>query len=216
MFWGMGPSGFVNMACPWLPEVKDVLGPAVTRRHGARRDHVFYQDALSYAQSQWQSGKPAQALLQLDKAWMWVPGRHGENPMGDPGSDPGDGRKLVCELSGVADPYRALVWILRQAWRGDRGFLGNPVRHFQHLASRMSGPGAELRAWRAWACMHLAERALPGAGFPRDGGQICREGLWIPAWSATLAALARLGWPDESTWAQTAATLTKGNFLDSA
>ena len=34
---------------------------------GARH---FYQDALRYAQSQWISGKPAQAILQLDKAWM--------------------------------------------------------------------------------------------------------------------------------------------------
>jgi len=90
------------------------------------------------------------------------------------------------------------VWILRHAASGDCGYLGNPVRHFQHLASRMSGDRAELRSWRAWLCFHLSERVLPRAKFPRDGDQIGREGLWIPGLTRSLAAVAKLGWPGET------------------
>ena len=59
-----------NAACPWLPPVENPLGPEVTRRHGKDRGEAFYQDALRYSQSMWVQGKPAQALLQLNKAWM--------------------------------------------------------------------------------------------------------------------------------------------------
>lgn len=95
-------------------------------------------------------------------------------------------------------PYPALVWILKTATAGDRGYLGNPVRHFQHLASRMSGPRAEIRAWRAWLCFHLAEGVLDRAGFPRDGEQISREGLWIPGLQRTLAEVSKNGWSGEA------------------
>jgi hypothetical protein len=173
------PPLFHNPPCPWLPEVDVIHDFTVTRRHGKTRGAEFYQDALRYAQSQWLAGKPAQAILQLDKAWM-------------------------ADLTAAPDfpdtrssPYHALAWILRHSADGNRGFPGNPVRHFQHLASRMSGPRAELRAWRAWLCMHLAERVLPHAGFPRDGRQIAREGLWIPSLGRALEAVATLGWPGE-------------------
>ena len=181
---------FVNPACPWLPPVGQVLDHRVTRRHGSLRGQAFYQDALRYAQSLWMSGKPAQALLQLDKAWMWVP-QDDEIPFPTP--------------TPIHEPYHALVWIVAASHTGNRGYLGNPVRHFQHLASRMSGPGATLRSWRAWGCMHLAEQLLPAGDFPRDGRQICREGLWIPGWRCSLAALARLGWPNEAHLAESAA-----------
>lgn len=169
----------VNPSCPWLPEVDEVLDFTRTRRHGANKGVVFYQDALAYAQSQWRVGKPAQAVLQIDKA-------------------------LMADLSGDqwrqqagVDPYRALVWIMAQAEAGECGYLGNPVRHFQHLASRMSGPRSELRSWRAWACFHLAERVLCRAAHPRDGHQIVREGLWIPGVTRAWAALEAIGWADE-------------------
>jgi hypothetical protein len=153
---------FVNLPCPLLPEVGGVLDFSVTRRHGCERGAEFYLDALRFAQSQWCAGKPAQAILQLNKAWM------AELPAHHP----------VFET--YPSPYRALVWILQTASCRDCGYLGNPVRHFQHLASRMVGPRAELRAWRAWLCFHLAERVLHPAEYPRDGEQIAREGLWIP------------------------------------
>lgn len=151
----------------------------LTRRHGAEKGAGFYQDALKFAQSQWLSGKPAQAILQLNKAWM--ADLHGQEQV----------------LTASPPPYRALAWMLHEAAEGQRGFLGDPVRHFQHLASRMSGPRAEIRSWRAWTCLHLAERCLPTAPFRRDGPQIAREGLWIPGIGASLSALARLGWPGE-------------------
>lgn len=180
-----GFSGFVNEACPWLPGIDGVHDHRITRRHGDERGGAFYQDALRYAQSQWRCGKPAQALLQLDKAWMAEPDRGGED-------------------HGEVAPYRALVWILAKSLADDCGYLGNPVRHFQHLASRMSGPRAELRSFRAWVCLHLSERVLPRPGFPRDSRQITREGLWVPGWRSALAGLSRLGWHGEASHAEDA------------
>lgn len=162
-----GTVAAVNPPCPWLPAIDEIHDFTLTRRHGGERGALFYQDALRYAQSLWISGKPAQAILQLDKAWLAeVPGEH-------------------------PPPYQALVWIMREASAGGRGYLGNPVRHFQHLASRMSGP-------RAGLCFHLAERVLPRARFPRDGLQIAREGLWIPGFIRSLQAVADFGWPGEA------------------
>ena len=169
----------VNPPCPFLPDVPGRLDHAVTRRHGSHRGAAFYLDTLRYAQSQWVGGKPAQAVLQLDKAWM------ADLAADDP------------VLAANPPPYAALAWILRAAAAGGCGFLGDPVRHFQHLASRMSGPRATARSWRAWCCMHLAERILPAGPFRRDGRQLAREGLWIPSQNAALAALARHGWRDE-------------------
>lgn len=76
-------------------------------------------------------------------------------------------------------PYAALVWFLEH--RKKDLFIGNPVRHFQHLASRMSGENAGPRAWRAWACFHLALEVLPGNDHPKDLVQIEKEGLRIPS-----------------------------------
>ena len=78
-------------------------------------------------------------------------------------------------------PYAALKWILEKSADGNQGFLGNPVRHFQHLATRMSGPRKEVRIARAWKCFHISRRVLEGKGdFPLDGRQIAREGIFIP------------------------------------
>lgn len=168
-----------NPPCPWLPDVEEIHDFTITRRHGRERGPTFYQDALGYAQSQWISGKPAQSILQLNKAWM---------------ADLADGE---AALKKFPPPYQALAWILRRAAAGDCGYLGNPARHFQHLASRMSGPRAEIRSWRAWLCLHLAERILPQGHFPRDGCQIAREGLWIPSLGRALEAVKSGGWPGE-------------------
>lgn len=170
----------MNPPCPWLPEVDEIHDFTLTRRHGAERSAAFYQDALRYGQSLWISGKPAQAVLQLDKAWM--ADLAADHPV----------------LEGAPAPYRALVWMMKHAAAGDCGYLGNPVRHFQHLASRMSGPRAEIRSWRAWLCFHMAERVLPPRGFPRDGRQIGREGIWIPGVARSLAGVAEHGWRGEA------------------
>jgi hypothetical protein len=149
--------------CPFLPKVNGCLGVETTRRHGAVRGEDFYLDALRYAQSQWLSGKPAQAILQLNKA-------------------------LSANLDDDAEilrtwpwPYPALEWILENAADGSNGFMGNPVRHFQHLATRMSGARREVRIERAWKCFHIARRVLQEKGdFPMDGRQMAREGIFIP------------------------------------
>ncbi len=166
-------------ACPWLPVVDRLHDFTLTRRHAGEKGHAFYLDALRFAQSQWLVGKPAQAILQVDKALM-----------ADLGVDDG-------WQEGGVDPYRAMHWLLDRVGEGVPGFAGNPVRHFQHLASRMSGPRAELRSWRAWLCLHLAERILPADLYPRDGVQLAREGLWVPGVGPCLAAVQRLGWRGE-------------------
>lgn len=168
-----------NLACPWLPEVEGTHDYLITRRHGFTKGVEFYLDALRYAQSQWIARKPAQAILQLNKAWM------ADLSGGEP------------ELLANPPPYQALAWILENAAYGHHGYLGNPVRHFQHLASRMTGPSTVIRSWRAWSCFHLAERVLERARFPRDGEQIARDGLWIPNYQRVRSEVAKHGWPGE-------------------
>ena len=145
--------------CPHLPE----YDPGKPKRHGAERGAGFYLDALSFAQGHWLEGKPAQALLQLNKAFS---------------ADLRDDESVLREWPW---PYAALEWILEKSADGSHGFLGNPVRHFQHLATRMSGPRREARTARAWKCFHIAKCVLEGKGdFPLDGRQIAREGIFIP------------------------------------
>ncbi len=174
-------------SCPYLPEVEELLDYKVTRRHGDDKGPDFYHDALRFSQSLWQQGKPAQAILQIDKAFM---------------ADIRDGGWLAEDMDpgrvGGIDPYGAMIWMLKELGQGAEGFGGNPVRHFQHLASRMSGPRPEPRRWRAWVCLHLAEKVLPLAGFERDGIQIAREGLWIPGIQRSLAGLVHHGWVGEA------------------
>lgn len=175
------------MPCPWLPAVSGRLEPSVTRRHGKERGAAFYHDALCYAQSQWLHGKPAQAILQLNKAWM---ARLDAAPEFPP-------------------PYRALVWLLQRAGSGDFGFIGNPPRHFQHLATRMSGPDSAVRSCRAWICFHLATVAMEGMGYDRDGVQLAREGIWIPGWDHALHGIHRMGWPGEAVEAESALAVAR-------
>lgn len=166
--------------CPHLPEISGIHDFSLTRRHGSKKGADFYVDALRYAQSQWLAGKPAQAILQLNKAWM------------------ADLSANDAILESHPAPYQALVWIMEAAAGGTFGYLGNPVRHFQHLASRVSGPRAELRSWRAWMCFHLAEKTLETRRFPRDGEQLAREGLWIPSLQRVSHEIAGKGWPGEA------------------
>ncbi len=145
--------------CPYLPD----YDPERSKRHGTDRGAEFYLDALRFAQGYWVEGKPAQAILQLNKAFS---------------ADLTGDEAILIEWEW---PYSALTWIIEKSADGTWGFLGNPVRHFQHLATRMSGLRKEIRIQHAWRCFHLAETALRGKGaFPRDGRQIAREGIFIP------------------------------------
>ena len=149
------------------------------RRHFTVKDGEFYVAALSYAQSLWLHGRPAQAILQLNKAW--TADLTGEEP----------------ELSQFPPPYRVLIWLANQAKGGDHGFMGNPVRHFQHLASRVSGGNRETRSWRAWACFWLMSSELEGLGYDRDGVQLVEEGLWIPSRERVRNEISKRGWRGE-------------------
>lgn len=105
------------MLNPHLPEASPDLGPYHTRQHRANGGCNFHRACLELSQSLWLQEKPAQAILQLNKASM---------------------------IPEQAAPYPALVWFL--AHRKNHLFIGNPVRHFQHLASRMSGDHSNFAA----------------------------------------------------------------------
>jgi len=162
--------------CPCLPVPEHVLSSACLEKHGPGRGPDFYLTTLHYAQSLWLQGLPARALLLLNRAFG-------------------------CDLTGTEPvltqwplPYRAVVWIM-QHHRPDQ-FLGNPRRHWQHLATRMSGPRGESRTWRAWACWHLACLALPD--LPADEEQIAHEGVREPEEAEIATHLTRLGLPGEA------------------
>lgn len=168
---------FRRPACPFLPEVAAPLGHMVTRIHAPVKGEHFYLAALRYAQSLWREGKPAQAILQLNKAFM------------------ADLRGDEEVLQSHPPPYAALMWLIRHRQDGD--FIGNPVRHFQHLATRVSGERREIRSWRAWGCFHLSREILPVEEFPEDHEQIAGEGVEIPEWQEVVARISAGGWAGE-------------------
>lgn len=164
--------------CPYLPAFEAWRTASSMRRFGDDRGPEFYRAALAAAQSRWCSGLPAQAILQLNRAWS-------------------------ADLAGAAEvlrewpsPFRALAWMLDRAPAG--AFLGNPVRHFQHLATRMHGVRRAPRVWRAWAAFCLAEAQLDPARFPRDGHQVEREGIVFPDREEVATGLEQVGWDGEA------------------
>lgn len=163
--------------CPFLPVPPEELHAHCLDTHGQERGPAFYDTALHYAQSLWLQGFPARALLLLNRA-------------------------LGCELTGHEPhplPYAAIVWLLQH--HGGDQFIGNPRRHWQHLATRMSGPRAELRTWRAWACWRLACLVMPH--MPADEEQLTRESLHEPTEEEIRTHLTRLGHPHEpALWQQ--------------
>lgn len=167
-----------RIPCPELPSVDEVLTASTTSVYGRDFNAEFYYSSLCYAQSLWLEGKAAQALLQLNKSFM---------------ADFGEGGEV---LSLWPLPYGAKRWVMSHCPAED--FLGNPVRHYQHLATRMHGVRAELRRWRAWGCFHLAEKALDQASNPRDEEQIEIETILIPSVARVLDQLERLGLPGEA------------------
>lgn len=159
--------------CPFLPKVKAIIRPREVKLiRGSQNNEVYYEATLCCAQSLLLEGKPAQALLQLNHALS----------------------VQLAEESTITTtwglPYQAKMWILTH--RTPEDFLGNPVRHYQHLATRVNGELQELRSWRAWACFHLAERILPTTEFPRDEQQINKESLTIPSWKKVLLNIQKL------------------------
>ena len=163
-----------RIACPYLPQTQGALAVTHTRRFRQECGPDFYLACLELGQSQWLAGKPAQAILQLDKAMMAVlPAEH-------------------PRLEEFPIPYEAILWIIERAAHSQ--FLGDPVRHFQHLATRMNHKQAqpELRTARAWACLHLTEQQFPKLGFLRDHIQIEKEQVQVPSITSTLEQIKQL------------------------
>ena len=166
-------------ACPFLPDLGGQRFPASSLgafRQGPRGAE-FYRLALCCAQSRWLEGLPAQALLMLNRAF---------------------GARLDADadaalLEDHPIPYRAVGWVLRHG--ETTGFLGNPRRHFQHLATRMSGHETELRTARAWACWELAKAVNPE--WPADLEQLEKESLAEPTRAEVAKKLTGLALPGE-------------------
>ena len=175
------------MACPFLPVPSRVFTHDDMHALGKDRSAVFYDTALNYAQSLWLAGFPAKSLLLINRA-------------------------LSCKtpdvaLDGYAKPYHAVAWILLN--RASDRFIGNPRRHYQHLATRMVEPNKDLRVWRAWACWYLAKQLLDESEFPPDMVQV-REELIVKPRRAEIAAQLRklspnddlIAWESALSWAQ--------------
>lgn len=163
-------------ACPFLPGADPGLSAVSIRAVEDDRGEAFFRLALACAQALWQRGLPAQSILMLNRAF----------------SADLDGSESA--LAEWPPPYRALRWILEN--RREEHFVGNPRRHFQHLATRMSGPRSEVRIWRAWACWSIARLIRPQD--PADEAQIAAEGLVEPDKDTIRERLAALGWPGEA------------------
>ena len=158
--------------CPFLPAVTETLMASSMKVFGKQdRGPAFYRQALMCGQSLWLQGLPAQALLQINRAF-------GADLKGD---EP--------VLRDWPLPYAAAARVMRH--RTTDQFIGKPRRHYQHLATRMVEPRREQRAWRAWACWYLARRIFPDE--PADEKQIAEEGIVEPVREEIVRGLAEHG-----------------------
>ena len=140
---------------PYLPKASSNLNAFHTKSRRKECGTEYYVACLELSNSYWVKGKQAQAILQINKAFL-----------------------ANITFFPFQPPYAALKWFLENRLKNK--FIGNPVRHFQHLATRMNNPRKQLRTWRAWACFIIAESVLPRDDFPRDEEQIKNEKLVIP------------------------------------
>jgi hypothetical protein len=185
-------SGWIvnSCACPFLPNVVEPVRAVGMKRFGKDRGAAFYRGALECAQSLWIQGLPAQAMLQLNRAFSAE--LIGDDPM----------------LKDWELPYRAMKWIMSECPPDQ--FVGNPRRHFQHLATRMVEPRRELRSWRAWACWWHACEVFPD--FPADQKQILDEGIIEPDKDQILQNLKQFGHAGEDAlWLDSITRPSQGN-----
>lgn len=177
-------------SCPYLPVVDEPLSAAVMREvkddaYGER----FYLQALQCGQSLWRQGLPAQALLMFNRAL---------------GADLQGGEEVLEQWP---LPYAAVAWVMEN--RKDDQFIGNPRRHFQHLATRMVEPRKAVRTARAWACWGMACRVFPD--YPADEKQLIEEGVVEPTREGIVGMLEREGIAGElEIWQQALSCLDGG------
>lgn len=173
----MESPNWLNPPHPLLPDIDRVYEAAEINAFGKDRGPVFYETCHRYAQSLWRLGYPAKCILLLNRALSC--------PL--PGTEP--------VLRAWPLPYKAMAWLLIH--RPADQFIGNPRRHWQHLATRMVPPHKDLRTWRAWACWYLAKEILPANEFPPDLQQIREEGVVEPAYAEIHSKLSALSPADD-------------------
>lgn len=179
---------WINPPCPLLPEENRHYDHTDIEELNHERGPLFYETALHYAQSLWREGFPAKSILIINRA-LSLPLKAGE-PI----------------LAKWPLPYQALVWVMQNRVEGQ--FIGNPRRHWQHLATRMVGPNKELRTWRAWACWYLAKTVLPEAEFPADEKQVREEQIVKPTQDQISSHLLKLSPANDlEVWQQTLKTI---------
>jgi hypothetical protein len=144
--------------CPHFPADSANASAASIAALGSNRGPAFYEASLQYGQVLWLRGLPGQALLQANRAMGADVSAHDEG------------------LTRWPMPYAAVRWLLENFQPGD--FIGNPRRHYQHLATRMLEPRKLQRSWRAWACWWISRIVLPE--MPADEEQLEREGVEEP------------------------------------
>jgi predicted CoA-binding protein len=149
--------------CPYLPVPHEPLTHLVMAPFRKGRGEDFYETALTYAGSLWLQGLPARSLLLINRAL-------GADLTGD---------ESILETWPL--PYAAVRWILENRVDDEAHFIGNPRRHYQHLATRMVPPRKTQRSWRAWACWYLSVQVLSSEDYPADELQIRNEGVVEPA-----------------------------------
>lgn len=185
---GMTNAEWTNPVCPHLPEIDRRYDHRDLEALGGERGPLFYETALKYAQSNWRIGFPAKSILLINRS-LSLPLK-GDEPV----------------LARLPLSYQALVWIMQN--RVADQFIGNPRRHWQHLATRMVEPNKELRTWRAWACWYLSKTMLPEAEFPSDQKQIREGGIVEPTHEQISTHLQRLSPAnDQEMWQQALDTI---------
>ena len=166
--------------CPHLPTVDAPLSHLVMAPFRTERGVDFYETALAYAASLWLQGLPARSLLLINRALS--ADLFGDEPV----------------LDQWPLPYAAAAWVISNRPEPAADFfIGNPRRHYQHLATRMVPPRKEQRLWRAWACWYLSTLILPRDEFPADEKQIADEGVIEPTQAMISDGLQNHGLPGE-------------------
>lgn len=145
----------LRSACPFLPITDEVCDYRILQQHGPRRDADFYFSALQYAQQLWCDGHAGRALLAATRALY---------------ADLAEGDEVLKKWP---LPYAALAWMMKQHDSDD--FPGNPRLSYQHQATRLRGPRAELRSARAWAVWALACQARPRLSGDPDCPELTHE-----------------------------------------
>jgi len=130
---------------------------------------------------------PAQAVLQINRAFSAKLNKL-------------DGTEKTLQKHPL--PYTAVEWILKERPDKSGQFLGNPRRHWQHYASRLTPNNSlaapALRVARSWACWALAGYLLPANEFPNDQEQINRENLQLPSRQEIYSSLDKEGLEGEA------------------